>query len=438
MSAKSKRPELPEPSRASTYPPLPDGPPGPQGAPDAARQDADASITAAASTGAAALMGSTYTSQVGGPLYRDLQEAAVQVGTAPAHADAEEVAADATWAWTRSDELGEVIREVIAKADLPSFPSDRGVRRLARAVAVLLLRGATAEAVASAVSEAVAAVSLDDKAPLVVVREVGVAIQELGKRAAPLQPGAVEVEIPFPPEPGTDFAAEGEAIAAVIQASKPAAVSADVRYVATESAVLREDADLYADPCAELYAADDARWYFSGRAPRWGQGSVVGSGAALADPRRDFRFAPAGAVVHVQVPGWAREARRHVVRATSPLEFFGETTGLRYSTSPTGLSGYGAVVGGRWLSDPLADFSLLVPGETVQVAGGVWPADVLGGPWGGDLGWARGPCSLVSLCLCALVLDVPLPPGAQVSYVVEADRRGRSQVRPLHLSLTAP
>lgn len=431
----TRRLDLPEPSRRAALPPLSDQLPGPVGAPDAGRADADAVLTDAGAQAAAQLMGSTYVSDVGGPLYRDLQEAAVEVGSALAHADAEEVAADATWAWTRADLLGEVVRKAIVEAEIPNLPSDRAVRRLARTVAVLLLRGATPEAVGQAVAEAIAAVSLseDSDVPQVIVREVGVALQELGPRAAQLLPGAIEVEVPFPP--GADFGVEDATVRAVIAATKPAAVSADVRYVAVETAKVPEDADEVSDECMEQNLDDDARSYFSGRAPRWGEGIVLAGGRLLADPSRDFQFVPAGAVLYVWVPGWAREARRRVLRPACPLEALG-TQPFPYVTAPTGLVGTGRVTRLHWVADPRADFSKVVPGERVRTANGEWPLDALGGAFGGDLGRALGPCTLASVARCAVEVDVPLPPGAVVRYFVDADRRGRSRVQPVHVAMT--
>ncbi len=430
----ARRLDLPEPSRSEALPPLSDQLPGPLGAPDAARADADALLTDAGSAAAAGYMGSTYVSEVGGPLYRDLQEAAVEVGSALAHADAEEVLADATWAWTRSDLLGEVVRKSIVEADIPNLPSDRAVRRLARTVAVLLLRGATPEAVGQAVAEAIAAVSLSSSSdiPRVVVREVGVALQELGPRAAQLLPGAIEVEVPFPP--GADFGVEDATVRAVIAATKPAAVSADVRYVAREQVSLHDDADALADECMELNHDDDARWYFSGRAPQWGEGMVL-AGNLVADASRDFLFAPPGAVLYAWVPGWPREARRRVNRAACPLEALGDKL-VSYETTPTGLRGFGVVRDGHWLDDPDQDFSRVIAGERLRVGGMEWPLDALGGAYGGPLGRALGRCTRVSVARCAVEVDIPLPSGVAVRYLVEADRRGRAKTYPVRVALT--
>lgn len=431
----SRRLDLPEPSRSEALPPLSDQLPGPIGTPDAGRADADALLTEAGSTAAAGYMGSTYVSEVGGPLYRDLQEAAVEVGSALAHADAEEVLADATWAWTRSDLLGEVVRRAIVEADIPNLPSDRAVRRLARTVAVLLLRGATPGAVGQAVAEAIAAVSLSSSSevPQVVVREVGVTLHELGPRAAQLLPGAIEVEVPFPP--GADFGVEDATVRAVLSATKPAAISADVRYVATETARMNADADGLSDECMELNLDDDARWYFSGRAPRWGEGIVLLGGQLVADPERDFEFVPEGAALFAWVPGWPREVRRRVVRPACPLEVLGARP-VSYTTIPSGLRGQGTVVRRRWFYDPAQDFSRAVPGERIQVANGEWRLDSLGGARGGPIGHGLGRCTSVSVARSAVEVDVPLPPGAMVRYLVEADRRGRSKVRPVHVSMT--
>lgn len=430
----TRRLDLPDPSRSDALPPLSDQLPGPLGAPDAGRADADALLTEAGSTAAAAYMGSTYVSEVGGPLYRDLQEAAVEVGSALAHADAEEVLADATWAWTRSDLLGEVVRRAIVEADIPNLPSDSAVRRLARTVAMLLLRGATPGAVGQAVGEAIAAVSLSvsSDVPQVVVREVGVALQELGPRAAQLLPGTIEVEVPFPP--GADFGVEDATVQAVLSATKPAAISADVRYVATETAQIDGGADALSEECTELNLDDDARWYFSGRAPRWGEGIVLG-GHLVADQGRDFEFVPEGATLFAWVPGWPREARRRVVRAACPLEVLG-TRPVGYVTFPSGLRGRGTVVGRRWFHDPDQDFSRTVPGERIQVANGEWWLDSLGGARGGPIGRGLGRCTSVSVARSAVEVDVPLPPGVTVRYFVDADRRGRAKVRPVHVSMT--
>lgn len=411
-----------DPSRQETFIPLNDRLPGPAGVQDPSTLDASEQITEAASLSAAALMPSTYVSDTGGPLYRDLQEAAIEVGTAPLHIEGLQVAADATWAWTRSEQLGEILRAALVGGPLPVLPSDKAIRRLARAIALLLLEGATAEAIGLAIGQAVAAASgYQIEPPVVLVREVGIAIKQLGSKAVPGDPGSLEIEIPFPTG-GMQLDITSAAIEAVTLATKPSILTTDVRWVAKQTVTPPTEQEPISD--TGVFEADDARWYFSGRYPLEGKGFIV-EGRYLVDPTKDFRFVPKGALVQFQVQSWNHEVQRNVLNILGPLS---PGRDVVYGVYPIGSGGRGRALDDRWLFDPMADFSLLASGSQLDIGGKRYPIEILGGLRGGMVGKAQGPCDTLRLYCCVLHLQTPLPEG-MVNYKIMADVKGRSQVK---------
>lgn len=347
---------LPDPSRSETFPPLTETLPGPAGAPDPARIAPEMELLELEGEAVGGLMGSTYLSSTGGPLYRDLQEAVLVSQMVPTHLDALEVAADATSAWTRSDLVPERLTQVLLARGV-RLPSDEAIRHLARTLQVLLLQGARVETIRLAVREAIGAAADLVVFPPVLVREVGRDQKQLGERATP-SPSRVEVEIPFPPV--SSLEGELEAVEAVTEATRPAQVVVDPGYVGEETVPPPEE-DLDLEGGMSLY--EDARWYFTGPAPKWTWG-VVETPHNLTVPL-DLTGCRFPLSVYLEVPQWG-EVRREIVSPHSPLELYREDVPLqiRYGA----VRGVGVRRGETLWGGPFPDRI-----DRIEIEGREWP-----------------------------------------------------------------
>lgn len=401
--------DLSSPVRSETFPPLKDSLPGPAGVPDPARIGPEMELLELERDSVGGLMGSTYLAQTGGPLYRDLQEAVLVCQMVPTHLDALEVASDATSAWTRSDLLPERLTQILLSRGV-RLPSDDAIRHLARTLQILLLQGARVETIRLAVREAIGAAADLLTFPPVSAREMG-RDQKLQQGAAPSDPSRVEIEIPFPPV----SALEGElrAVEAVIDATRPAQVVVDPGYVGVETISPPEDS-LHLEGGLSLY--EDARWYFTGPAPKWTWG-VVETPHYLTVPLdlTGCRF-PLG--VCLETPQWG-EVRREIISPHSPLELYREDVPLqiRYGT----VRGVGVRRGETLWGGPFPDRI-----DRIEIEGREWPiSHRLSDPTGLRLRPLLGR------------LNLAVPVGATRAYLLHTPQ-GRATLRETRFVLTIP
>jgi hypothetical protein len=364
-----------------------------------------------------AVLPSNYVSQTTGPFYTlQWQAAAEQLATFIVNA--QEVYKDADYAFTRTDFLWEILGTLVFpgatdQTGIPRIEGDIEFRTFLQRMVVILLKGATKEAVTEG---------------LELLTDSDITILERYIEA--MQPGAeytIEDQFIF------DVFVEGfpadpfvfsDNVKKVLEALKPAHTLYDLRFLFRETFGPLFTDEMSWDMSAYYY--DDLRKFCEGTRAIVGTTGVTLAGRTLfSDPARSFKNVQVNGLLHIT----AGVNEGHY-RITDVLAFPvpSDATPRAYTTSPTGLAGTVTVMGDT-LTDTAQNFALAVEGETITLASGpnagTYRLDTLKGLGGGPVGFATGPATQVTASPSLLRTATRMPSLASgQAYSVDVDRLG--------------
>lgn len=368
---------------------------------------------------------SNYVSRVNGPFYTlQFQAAAEQL--AAFQITAQEALRDSDYDFTRPEFLWEVLGTLVfpgatKRSGVPTISGDVPYRDFLKKMVVLLLKGATSDAV-------------EEGAGLLTEADVTLLERFLEAR----EPGsAFTIDDQF----FIDLLVEGGTPAGTGFPSDPFVLQKNVQIIlqALKPAhVLYGYSHLFQDALGPLfteetswdlsnYFYDDIRRFSYGAKEINGTTGVTLSGRMLfADSSRSFDNVQVGGLLHITSgPNEGHYRIQDVVVFPLPTD----TTARAYTTSPTGLSGTATVLGDV-LTDTGQDFGTAVEGEVLTFTAGPnagsYRLQFLLGLGGGAVGTATGPATQVRIAPSILRLETRMPSavGSQ-SYSVDVDRLGR-------------
>lgn len=372
------------------------------------------------------LLPSNYVSSVNGPWYT-LQFQAMAEHLASFQLTAQEVFKDSDWDFTRPDFLWGVIGTLIfpdsdERRGFPSVDGDIDYRAFLHQMALLLLRGSTADV-------------MEEGAGLLTEAEVTL-LEKFLYAQSRVPTGAwtidnqFEVEINVEAEGGTEFPEDPfnlqDNTVLIEEALKPAHVLYDYRFLFREmfGPVFEES-----DPTwvLESYYYDDARHYcYGAREIVSSSGETLNDRFLFTDTTLSFARTHVNGILRIES---GVNAGTYEVGEIIAFPYGDDTTPRAYTTSPTGLSGF-ATVSGEDITDTAQDFGLAVEGEVLTFTEGPnegsYRLETLLGSAGGPLGQATGPATSVRVSTSMLRLRSRMPQASVTgqSYRLDVDRLG--------------
>jgi len=364
---------------------------------------------------------SNYVAQVTGPFYTlQFQAAAEQI--AKFQILGQEIYKDSDYNYTRPEYLWEILGTLVfpdgvSRGDVPSVNGDISYRTFLKNMVLLLLKGATPEAV-------------QEGAGLLTDATVTVVEKFLGAR----NPGSAwglddqfTFEVNVEQDGGTAFPDDPftlqENVRIILRALKPAHTLYEYRHLFQD--VFGEIQD-EASWSMGLYHYDDLRKFcYGAKAITGTAGETLSARTLFRDSTRSFQSVVTGAIITIS---GGTNAGQYQVREVLTFPGGDDGTARPYTTSPTGLVGSAKVTGGV-LVDSAQDWGLAVVGEALTFttggnAGTYLLMDVLG-PGGGPVGAAAGPGTQVTVAPSVLRLFRPMPVAAvNQTYSVDVDRLG--------------
>lgn len=369
---------------------------------------------------------SNYVSQVNGPWYT-LQFQAIAEQLAAFQITAQEIYKDSDWDFTRPEYLWEVLGTLIfpdadKRTGIPVVDGDIPYRTFLKQMALLLLRGATAEVVQEG------AELLTDAQAILIEKFLAAADRDPNGYWTIDNQFEMELNMLAGDPPGTEFPENPftlqENIVLIEEALKPAHTLIQYRHL-----FLEVFGTLFEDEMSwELwsYYYDDLRKNcYGAREVTGDSGETLSDRTLFSDVTREFDAVRVGSILRIDT---GPNAGTHEVTDVRTLIFGDDPTLRAYTTSPTGLSG-NAVVSGGDIIDPLQDFGPIVEGETLTFTAGpnagTYRLQTLLGSNGGPVGVATGPATGVRPAPCLLrVFRRMAQAQTGQSYIVDADRLG--------------
>jgi hypothetical protein len=393
---------------------------------------------------------SNYVSQVQGPFYT-LQFQAAAEAIAEIQISAQESFSDRAYVYTRPEFLWQMLGVLVfpngRSEGIPTIEGDLSYRDFLRQMVVLLLKGATKEAVEGGIE-------LLTTADVEII-EKGVVRRQLGELSGygPEDHFAFEINlsrevetvdehgfpITLPAFPEEDIETLQQNIEIVLRALKPAHVLYSLRYLfrdvfqgTIEDTVSWEMASYY---------YDDLRKYCCGARDLEGtEGRTLTDRSLFADNTLSFHSVsiPAELVVLTGPNSINASATdegtvgRYRVQEVLYFPYGDDPTARPYTTSG-GLSGTATVLGGV-VEDTNQDFGQASEGETLTFLNGpnagTYRLDTLMGNDGGPVGISTGPATRVRVTLGILRIEGRMAEVATgQAYTVSIDRLGVQEPR---------
>ena len=364
---------------------------------------------------------SNYVAQIKGPFYSlQFQAAAEQI--ANFQVLGQEVYKDSDYDYTRPEYLWEILGtlvfpDAVKRRDVPTVDGDTEYRTFLQNMVLLLLKGATPEAV-------------EEGAGLLTDATVTVVEKFLGSRdvgSAWDLDDQFTFEVNVEQDGGTAFPDDPftlqENVRIILRALKPAHTLYDYRHVFRE-AFGEIEAELSWSMGAYYY--DDMRKFCQGaKAIVGAAGETMSTRTLFRDSTRSFNSVVMGAVLTITS---GSNAGQHQVREVKTFPGGDDSTARAYTTAPTGLTGFASVTSGV-LVDTSQNWGLAAKGEVLTFtvgsnAGSYLLADILG-PTGGPVGVVAGPGTQVTVEPSVLRVQRRMNVAATgQGYSVDVDRLG--------------
>jgi len=367
-----------------------------------------------------------YVSQVNGPFYT-LQFQALAEALARIQLTAQQIALDSDYDFTRSEFLWEIVGSLVfpgasAAEGAPAIDGDVSYREFLHRMVLLLLKGATKEAMEEGV-----ALLLDENADVTIIEKY------LGARD-PASAWGLDEQFEFEVNidnnnefPENPFLTQ-ENIILILEALKPAHTLYEFRFLFKDAfGQVFDDTDGLTWEM-ESYYYDDFRKFCLGAKEITGTGDTLSDRFLFSDPDLSFESVEAGATL--EITSGVNEGR-YRVRNVLTFPMGDDATARAYTTSPTGLSGT-ATVSGDVITDSSQDWAAVEEGEILTFtegpnAGSYRLQDLLGpdgGPIGSEL--AVGPATEVRVSPSLLRVTTRMPSASVTgqSYTVVVDRLG--------------
>lgn len=380
-----------------------------------------------------AVLPDNYVSQVNGPFYT-LQFQAIAESLAKIQLTAQEATLDGFYDFTRPEFLWQILGAMVFpgsgdfEGNVPVVPGDVSYREFLQRMVLLLLRGATPDAVV-------------EGAGLLTSSSVTILEKFLSAR----DPGSgwglkdqFEFEINVETDGGTQFPSEPfilqQNVQIILEALKPAHTLYEYRHLFRETfgPILFQESLSWE---LELFRYEDFRKFCCGiKEIRGEEGQNLAGGYLFQDLTRSFKNVRDNSEL-VVLTG-PNTGKYHVVEIR--IFVMGDDPILRpYTTSPSGLTGYAKVSGDR-VTDTSQDFSVVVEGEILTFTSGPntgsYRMDFLLGPDGGPLEHATGAITSVRMAPSLLrTKERFLTLATNQTYVVSVDRLGVQEVHEVTL-----
>ena len=367
---------------------------------------------------------SNYVSQVNGPWYT-LQFQALAEEIARIQVKAQQTFLDLDYGYTRPEFLWQILGQLvfpesIRQGTIPVLDGDVTYREFLKSMVVILLKGATKDAVQEGVQ-------LLTTADVAIIEKVAHA-QETGTAWGFDDQFTFEVNIEK--DSGTAWPDEDpfvlqENVRLVLKALKPAHTLYEYRHLFRDAF-----GDVFSGTSSwvhESYHYDDLRGYQHGAKSISGTVGVVHTDRTLfSDPNRDFSSITAGAVLTITT---VANKGTYDVEDVLVVPVGDDSTAQTYTTSPTGLTGK-LTVAGDVFTDPKQNWALAVEGELLTLSTGVNKSTYLLktviGPDGGAVGTISTASTKVRVAPSILRLRQRIPKVASSQvYEVSVDRLGR-------------
>lgn len=373
-----------------------------------------------------AVLPDNYVSQVNGPFYT-LQFQAIAEALARIQLTAQQAALDADYDYTRSEFLWEILGTVVfpgatSAEGVPQLNGDLTYREFLHRMVLLLLKGATADAMEEAVK-----LLLDADADVTIIEKF-LAARDANSAWGFDEQFEFEINVDNNNEfPDNPFVTQ-ENIRLILEALKPAHTLYEYRHLFRDAfGQVFDDTDGMSWEMSSYYY-DDFRKYCLGAKELFGfEGVTLADRFSFQDTTLSFVSVQVGAILEIST---GPNVGRYEVAEVRHFPMGDDSIARAYVTSPTGLSGT-AIVSGSTITDTSQNFAAVAEGEVLTFTAGPnagsYRLEALLGPAGGPIGsdLAVGPATSVRVSPGILKVRRRMPSAATgQSYTVTVDRLG--------------